>query len=243
MSNRLSDYQKDEYQQFRAKIIAIWTIDESSLFKWDPILKGIYRNFLSFACAATIAGHKTKRNEYVFSAIEANKLSIVLSLKGLQNPACVLIRQSIELVLKHIYFLDHPIEYSWAVSRLDYKELTFQFLLEYLKKTQEYRIIMKPKEFDISEKISNCYHIFSRYVHVHSKDFMGYKSLNAESGREILKSLDVGTKELWPVLSLLLTVFSTKSFLKASLIEQRLIKDCLPPLLKKRLNNYLYSLQ
>ena len=62
--------------------------------------------------------------------MEAGQLTLIMGMKGLENTWCVLLRQSIELALKHIYFASHPVEYQWALSREDYRDLTFQSLLE-----------------------------------------------------------------------------------------------------------------
>jgi len=241
MSTTLSDFHKEQYDIFRNNLTSIWAIDESKLTEWAPNLKPIHKKFLSFACAASIVGHRMKRNEYVVSAVEAGNLSIVLSLKGLQNPAFVLLRQSIELILKHIYFLQHPVEYSWAQSRIDYKELSFQFLLKYLKRTDEYMLLSNNQQFVIADRVEYSYHILSRYVHVHSKAFMGYKTLAKPIGIKMLKKLNENIKELWPILSLILIAFSKNKFIQSSMLEQRAIRNNFPKNMNDMLNSYLIA--
>jgi hypothetical protein len=244
MSRTLSEVHKEHYEEFYSNLATVWSIEKKSLGTWAPLIKPLHKKILSLSCAASVIGGNTKSSEYIYNIAEASHLSLVLSLKGLQSPAYVLLRQTIELALKHIYFLTHPTEYSWTLTRIDYKELTFQYLIEYLKKTDEYRLLAKDRinNLDISECISYCYHILSRYVHVHSKDFMGYKTLTTEMGVAALKKLDESTKELWPSLLIVLTIFSPSLFIDASVLEQKLIRYALPQKYKDLLNTYLLKL-
>jgi hypothetical protein len=228
MTRTLPAFLSDEYNRFRSLAINEWNVDEGYLASIEHLLKPIHKRYLSLACAATIAGYRAQRNEYAEGIVEVGNLCLVLTLKGLENPSCVLLRQSIELVLKHIFFSSHPTEYQWAQSRVDYKDLTFQGLVEYIGRTDEYRSL--GDSHDICNKIGEWYGVLSRYVHVHSRGFMrysrsgtGYRPTEAH-----IKKLEERTKGVWPCLIVLLTIFHIERFRKASLIEQRLIKQGLP---------------
>ncbi len=139
MSNLLNRFFKDEYQDFREYLIKQWGLNTKLLGRIDSQLKPIHKRYLSFACAATAVGQRAPRNEYLSGVVEVIHLSLVLAAKGLENSTCVLSRQSIELILKHIFFSTHPVEYNWAETRVDYKDLTFQNLIEFIRRTDEYR--------------------------------------------------------------------------------------------------------
>src|SRR5207249_6097358 len=94
------------------------------------------------------------------------------SVKGLENSAFVLLRQSIELVLKHIYFSTHPIEFGWSLRREDYREISFQFLLEYVRKTDEWK--NTGWMVSLISDLEGQFHILSRFVHMQSRTFIPY---------------------------------------------------------------------
>jgi len=153
---------------------------------------------------------------------------MVLALKGLDNPSCVLLRQSIELALKHVYFLTHPTEHAWATTREGYRALTFQHLIEYVRKTDEYRQAISDDLLGC--KLADWYGRLSRHVHVQNKGVMKYSA----EGRRIvgtlddLKLLDQRSKNVWPLLMQLLVIFQRDKILRASDIEKRLIRQGLP---------------
>lgn len=224
MSKTLQLFQKEEYAKFRESLLFDWSIEASKLNIWETKVKPIHKYYLSLACAATIVGKRLKHKEYSHSIVEASHMSIVLTLKGLQNPACVLLRQIIELSLKHVFFLSHQVEYSWTINRLDYKDLTFQGLLEYLGRTDQHKLIKK-NGLDICKTISEQYQILSRSVHVHNQNFMAYKVPSSKTGLKSLTDLERQTKTLWTCISILLLIFYPQKYHKASAIEQRLIKS------------------
>jgi hypothetical protein len=239
MANTLTQYQNEQYVHFRTNLTSTWSIDESKVDSWASSLKPLHKKYLSLSCTATIMGHRARRAEYIYSIAEVSYLSMILFLKGLSNPAYVLLRQSIELALKHVYFLSHPVEYGWARTRVDYKDLSFQYLFEYLKRTDEYKALIKLGGLDVNQRINDLYHILSRYVHVHSQDFMGYRAVAPATGSQALKELNNVTKELWPLLVILVIAFSHRKFCEASALEQKLIRAGLPKAYRNALNAYL----
>ena len=194
---------------------------------------------MSLACLSTVIGYRSKRNEYIEGVVETANLSLILAVKGIENQTCVLLRQTIELVFKHIYFSTHPVEYSWVQSRDNIREINFQFILEYIRKTDEY------KNFNINDKIcitiNEKFGVLSRYVHVHRKGFMGYKKTASfyKTNSNIIKKLDELTKEIWPNLIALLLIFYPQKYHSSSAFEKRIIRNSMPKNLLNRIDNHL----
>jgi hypothetical protein len=235
----LAHFFKDQYSAFNATLISNWSISKQSIRQYDANIKAIHKRQLSLACIATIISKQTQRSEYAEGIVETSHLAMVLAIKGLENSAFVLLRQTIELTLKHIFFSTHPTEYKWASTRIDYKELTFQRLIEFIKKTDEYQVFSQNhKMCDVVEKL---YGELSRYVHVHNSNFIGYSKtgLKYKTDKTIIDKLDRNTKVLWPVLIVLLVIFFPKKYNHASAIEKKLIRNALPKTLKLSLDTYI----
>ncbi len=239
MSKPLTNFIKEKYAQFRQDLFSSWGIDKQHFDQFESQLKLIHKRYLSLACAATVIGYRANRSEYVHGVVEASYLSLILILRGLENPTCVLLRQSIELVLKHIYFSTHPIEYEWACSREGYRDLTFQALLEYITRTNE-RQKFDPSN-DICVKLNDWFGALSRHVHVHSKAFMGYKSSKSvfQPTSDIIKKFNERTNEIWSLLTTLLITYFPERYFRASSIEKQLMRNVLPINLRKKLDQYL----
>ena len=188
-----------------------------------------------------MAGRRAPRNEYIYDAIEAAQMSLVLALKGLSNPGLVAARQTIELVLKHVFFASHPIEYSWARTRLDYRELTFSALLEFIKRTDEWHAC----DFsgNLVEAVNHWYAICSRHVHVHNRRFSNYGGVSHRAVQPSdLDEFNSISAQLWPALGAMLVIFSSGRFARASVIEQRLIRKGLTQRYDKPIRQHLRSL-
>ena len=243
MSKPLNQFIESQYSQFIKAITIAWAIDEKQLSKNHSKLKPIFKRYLSLACIVTLVGGKRPWNEYVNNLIEASHLSLVLGLKGYENPCCVMLRQSIELVLKHIYFVTHPVEYEWVNSHEGYRDLTFQKLLEFWIITPEYQVLDADKFFYTS--ITQSFGVLSRHVHVHSKSFLGYRRVNVKPQINInaLRKLDERTREIWPLLTVVLVAQFPRAYHRASLLEKRLIRGFLPKKFKKRFDSCLYRMR
>jgi len=241
MNRELERFFREQYSVFREGLIKRWGVSEKQINDLDWRLKPIHKRYLSLACLATVIGSNAKRSEYIEGVIEVNHLSLVLAAKGLENPACVLLRQSIELVLKHIYFSTHAVEYGWALTREDYRDLTFQSLLEYLNRTDEFGKLVNARE--ISVKINEWFGVLSRHVHVHSKGFLGYSKINSayKPRVEIIDKFDIATKNIWPALMIVLIINNPEKYSKATIMEQYLIRNGLTNILRNKLDNYLYQ--
>ena len=241
MNKILQNFYRDAYHAFEGELISNWAVDANQLVNFASVVKPIYKRQLSLACVATIAGLRAPRNEYAKELVEASYLSLVLGVKGLENCACVLVRQSIELALKHIYFAMHPVEYGWAATREGYREPHFHALLEYVKRTDEYREFLTASSFDLCERIDEKFGVLSRYVHMQSKRFMSYRRMNVTRRIDatILRRYDSVTAFLWPSLTTMLLVFFSARFDRARESEKRLIRSILPNELKVGLGRYM----
>jgi len=242
MTRILTKFYKDQYGYFKEQLESSWGLSQKRIDDYDAQLKPIHKRFLSLACASTIVGHRAPRNDYIQRVIEASHLSLVLAVKGIENPSCVLLRQCIELVLKHVYFSSHPVEYEWVRSRADCRELNFQTLLEYITKTNECRNL--PEGNNICKSLNAWFGTLSRYVHVHARGFMGYNKIGSsyKPNSEIIKRLNQRTKEIWPRLIAFLILYFTKRYLRASQMEKDLIRAGLSKNLRTKIDNYLIDL-
>lgn len=235
----LQRFLRDEYAHFRDHLASAWAVGSKDLEALDASMKPLHKRYLALACAATVVARRTKRNEYAEGVVEASHLALVLAAKGLENPSSVLLRQCIELVLKHIYFASHPVEHSWASAREDYRDLSFQKLLEYVRRTDECRRWL-PDE-GVCQRLDYWFSALSRHVHVQSKGFMGYSKVGSAHRPclETVRRFDERTKELWPLLTLLLVVYFPRQYLRASVQEGKVITGSLPKDLRGIVSRFL----
>ena len=214
MSRELSRFYSDRFTEFRADLINSWAVRDRSLTPVDTALRTIYRRYLGLACLAGALSQGGKRKDYIRGVAEVSYLGIVLATKGLENPSCVLLRQSIELVMRHIYFANHPIEYQWSATRLGYREITFQFLLEYLSKTDEFSLF--PDSNLLLTELERQFGVLSRFVHMHSRMFIPYvRTSVASANAAAVSALQRRSSELWPLLICLLVAHFPTKFLGA----------------------------
>ena len=245
MNRILHNFCQERYSQFETDLAVNWGVDARELARFSSLLKGIHRRQLSLACATTITGLRAARNEYAREIAETSYLSIVLCIKGLENCACVLVRQTIELALKHVYFATHPVEHAWAATRDNYKELSFQTLIDYIKRTDECQTFSGVGTSNLSGPIEDTFATLSRYVHVQSKRFMTYKRIRRppRASAQALQKFDRVTASLWPALTVMLIVFFPERFAKAQEIEKGLITSTLPREIKASVVSHLRAWQ
>ena len=117
MNRSQQQFYKEQFELFLNCLTAEWGVGRAFILKSEERLKAIQKRYLSLACAATIIGNRSTRNEYSIGLIESSNLAMVLASKGVENTAGVLLRQTIEHTYKHIFFSTHPVEYSWAQNR------------------------------------------------------------------------------------------------------------------------------
>jgi hypothetical protein len=238
MNRPLVKFCKTQYSEFRTALVSQWGMLDSTLVRVEPRLKPLHRRYLSLAALATISSRR-KRGEYCSAVCEASYLSLVLAAKGVKNSSMVLLRQTIELVLKHVFFLDHPVEHGWASKRADYR-VTFQSLLDYLQKTDNCQGFNCPTK--LTERINYWYGVLSRSVHVHNKEYIDYevKPISVSKVDRLLKEMNATTKEVWPLLIVILLLFFPDFPKAASPSEQKLILGSLPRGLRTPTYNHVF---
>jgi hypothetical protein len=242
VSRPISSFYKDEFEAFKETLTSTWGIDLTAIRAVEADLRGIYRKYLGIASMGAIVSHRARRNDYCRGVAEVSYLSMILSMKGLENSASVLLRQSVELTLKHIYFSTHPVEFSWSLTREGYKEITFQFLLDYLKKTDEASIF--PQFPELIQQLEGRFHILSRYVHVHSRDFipnLGFRRPKFALANT-LDALIEHANDLWPTLTSLFITFCPNRYIAASHSEKKVVTATLGRKHADRVKRYLMDL-
>jgi hypothetical protein len=226
MSRTLSQFQSSQYDLFVRDAASEWNIPIDFLERSRSKLFPIFKRYLSLACAATVSGHGAARNEYSQGVVEGAYLAMMLALKGLENPSCFIVRQVIELTLKHIYYQTHSVEHGWVQRNDSYKGFGFQQLIDYLGHTNEISSASIRKA--VVEPIEEWYSKLSRYVHVHSGLFIGYKTNRDRRFRKAvdrrLDTIAQISEQLWPAITSLIIIFSPDRFASASLLERRLIR-------------------
>jgi hypothetical protein len=241
-SKTLIEIYEDEYSAFKTRLFDEWAVNVDKAPAIDEIAKRLHKHYLSIACSSRILGERSKRNEYILGIPEAAYVAMIVALRGMRNPASVLLRQCIELALKHVYFSSHPIEYEWTLCSIDYKELTFQFLIDYWTRTIQYKEIGGASLYS---KLQSEFSTLSRYVHVHSKKFMGYAAMPIDSSGtyDVVKTFSAASARVWPPLTMLLIANAPQKYLRASTTERRIIRNVLPAQIRVGLDNYIRSLQ
>jgi hypothetical protein len=117
--------------------------------------------------------------------------------------------------------------------------MTFTFLIEYLRKTDECKSLQIGSW--LCDRVAYWFGTLSRYVHVHSKGFIAAGGLARayKPSRSVLKTIDNRTHELWPILATLLVAFFPADFAHASVVEQKAIRNAMPRQIKSALAKYL----
>jgi len=239
MNRPLTEFCKQNFADFCDDLTQNWAVPIKSVAARKVQLRGIHRRYLAFACTTTVVAERAARSEYLCAVAEVAYLSMVLAAKGIENTSGVLLRQCIELILKHLYFTTHPVEYAWAQSHEGYRELTFQFLVEYCGKTQESTDFHGANQ--VYADLAGHFASLSRYVHVHSRRFIKYgKRRNTKQCDQasMCRLKDVAD-HLWPVLGFLLILHFPRKFNRASIMEQKLMQSGLTKDLRQRLTQHL----
>ena len=242
MNKELTKFCDAQYREFESELRTSWGIEARTIGLISDKLKFAYRKYLSFATLCSVLSIDEERSSYIKSAPEAYLLSLVMIAKGLENPAHVLMRQSIEMSLKHIYFSTHPVEYNWSQTRINYREINFQFLLDYLRKTDDLDGF-STKE-GMVQRLEEHFHVLSRYVHVHSIKFTTF-SKSASIFSKKTKFLEGITNQLADLISLEIVIligFFKDKFLSIPANEKSLIMNALTGLYDSEFKIFLKNL-
>lgn len=224
MDKLLQEFLKRECVDFERELQAHWGVGSRFFQSNRPTFRDVYKRYLSLACTASVVSRRRKAGaEYAGNLVECGYLSLVLAVKGAENPAFVLLRQSIELVLKLIYFTFHPVEYTWVCSREGTREPTYASLLEFIRQTDEHRSLRIHN--NVCDRIDQVYGVLSRYVHIHSQAFAHFGSLpyRSTAATKVVGNMNKRTRELWPLLTMLLVIFFPEKVRVAQENERKLI--------------------
>lgn len=224
MNRSLKTFCDSEYRRFRECLQEEWGVSTASISSAEANIKHMHKIYLALACAATVCGSRTRGKEYASGIVENASLSIVMGVKGRQEVAYVLIRQTIELALKFVYFNSHPIEYEWVKNRDDYR-ITFQFLRDYICKLDTIRPLNKGNR--IADALDEWYGLLSRYVHTHNKRFIGYATQYHRRSNQLplIPELTNRAKQTWTPVVEILVFNAIEKFGRASMNEQNLIRS------------------
>lgn len=127
------------------------------------------------------------------------------------------------------------------MNRQNYREISFQFLLDYARKTDE----AKNTQYfsDLLSELEGHFHVLSRFVHMHSKHFIPYAGINVCAAHATTISfLKEKSLELWPLLIVVLITFFPAKYLKANANEKMLVRTATGTALWKKTAEYLRSL-
>lgn len=230
MNKELRKFCITEFVNFENELANSWSIERSKLSKMAEHLKRAHKSYLAFATLCHTITLENERSSYIKSAPEACLLSLAMITKGLENSSHVMMRQCIELTLKNIYFFNHPVEYKWSQNRINYREINFQFLLDYLRKSDEMDLYEKKE--DLILRIEEHFHILSRYVHVHNIQFASFSTTDF-STKDNISSLKKCADAICEILALLISInvaFFLPQFLSSQSNEQALVKaGAVPP--------------
>jgi len=91
-----------------------------------------------------------------------------LVLMGYNKAVALLLRGIVENALKHIYYLDHPIEFQWLTMGTHF--LSLDDLTNYVKKYPRLSVIIN--HTNVLQEIKQIYSETSKYVHAQSIKYM-----------------------------------------------------------------------
>jgi hypothetical protein len=112
-------------------------------------------------------------------------------------------------------------------------------LLEYIKKTDEASSF--PEFQQMMQQLEGRFHVLSRYVHVHSREFIPYpRSARFRlSDGSALQSVIEHATDLWPILTALFIAFFPNKYVRANHSEKRVIAATLGPVATTQVKTYL----
>lgn len=224
MNKELRSFCINQHSEFSAHLENYWGVTALAQ-RLNGAEKPLFRKFLAFRCVCGIFSGDSEMKYLLHSASESVNLSLILAIKGSENSAFVLLRQCIELTYKHVFFSSHPVEFQWIREREDYKEISHQFLLDYLGKTREVR--SSPLGQASIEIITTKYQILSRHVHVQNPDFTEFFPRVTSTPNKLLNSYASSLNPVLENLCFLLVLFNPAEFSAASAIEKSLIRNAL----------------
>jgi len=229
---------KSEFDRLLKQLEANWAIKNVNSLSFLSDLRGLHKKHLALCCAVEILKGRDRKSVFLRQIPENSFLAFVFAVKGMQNPCCVQLRQMIELVLKHIYFSTHPVEYGWISTEEGLREYGFQMLIEYARRLEWAKMIAEIQVFD---NLAQAFAEMSRYVHVHSPKFLS-ATMRRRSRQEVIDAFGVFKRLCectYPAIALLLIVNNPAAYFASSLTEKDVIMAGLPDEKRKFLAVFL----
>jgi len=130
---------------------------------------------------------------------------------GHKKSTGILLRSIIESSLKHIYFIDHPIEFIWITTRPEYFK-SMASLYDYIKTHPLFLDINR--QFDIGNELKQKYDKYSKLVHTQNVSYMQlFKSLsNIKRDEQLIKDYETDFVITGNVINLMLGIYHKKKF-------------------------------
>ena len=132
-------------------------------------LRAFHGTALSFAIWDHCLRTKAPNQTYFMKETRSDCINSVFAVfTGSRKAANALLRGIIESILRHIYYVDHPIEFQVLMQDEEYMQ--FRELLQYARK---HPILSKTiREGTCLQDLERTYKTSSKYVHAHSLKFM-----------------------------------------------------------------------
>ena len=152
--------------------------------------------------------------------------SIPLLLLGFKKPVSILLRGIIENSLKHIYFIDHPVEFEWLTTKSKYFP-TMNDLYDYT--------ISHPSLKSVFEKIDIVDVLKQKYIKssmlVHSRDVSHMQLVKSLSGIKRDEGFITDYKsdliDIGNVINLMFGLVHKERFNKFNQFSQEIILNCM----------------
>ena len=201
-----------------------WSVDRSNFTsaQWNRV-RYYGKIYVIISCFCEVMCTGVERASFLRNIPEVFMLSLTFGVKGYKNALGSNLRQSIELVYKHIYYAYHPVEYSWVCDRDAFKEIGNAYLEGYLEKTSEKRFQSVKTSL---EMLSYQYGKLSRYVHTHNPDYFGQTKLKSNPDIDlVLKEMEGGYSVVAKSIILVVIAYFPAVFEATSEPEKRLISE------------------
>lgn len=171
---------------------------------------------------------KIKYNGRVFlKEIKSDAIqSIPLLLLGFKKPVSILLRGIIENSLKHVYFIDHPVEFEWLTSKFKYFP-TMGDLYDYTKSHPSLKNVIE--KIDIVDVLKQKYIKSSMLVHSRDVSHMQLvKSLSSiKRDEEFIKDYKSDLVDVGNVINLMFGQIHKKRFNRFNQFSQETILNCM----------------
>lgn len=150
------------------------------------------------------------------------------ALSGYNKTAGLLIRGIIENLLKHIYFVDHPVEFA-RLNRDRRWYLTTEQLFEYARTHFDF-VETEPK-FDAIAQLSSMYASLSEIVHGRTVSHLEMRAALTHilCQEQSLKALSVHVTKCAQAANFLLAIFHRAQMKGFSVAERRILLRAMPP--------------